>query len=82
MTVHYPYGTTIENCDKAVEKAKTKDNGVYKLHSRGLTYRVRNNCVTHYAAYGTIYEKAYGFLVEVGKYDHFKDDIKKILNKI
>jgi hypothetical protein len=72
MSVSGVYGTTTINCNLAVYKAKTKKDGVYRL--RGLCYRVRGGCVTHFAAYGDVYEKSYGFLISVGSYKHCSSD--------
>jgi hypothetical protein len=49
------------------EKSKTKKDGVYRF--RGVEYRVKNGCATHYAIGGEILEKVYGFVCVVGNYD-------------
>ena len=49
-----------------IDKAKSKKDGCYRLH--GIAYRVRNNRVTHFADYGEILERCYGFNVIIGKY--------------
>ncbi|AUR86353.1 hypothetical protein NVP1084O_146 [Vibrio phage 1.084.O._10N.261.49.F5] len=80
MSTSGEYGTTIENVNKVIEKAKTKNDGVFTY--RGLIYKVKGNRVRHLAAYGSLYELSYGFLCAIGKYDHFKDDPKKLLKNL
>lgn len=85
MSVNGKYGTTIENINLAVDKAKEKKDGVYKLS--GLFYLVRDKKVKFVAAYGEVYQCAGHFLVLVGRYNHTQDtaknkrDILKITNR-
>ena len=68
------YGPTIENFVLIVEKAKTKNNGVYTF--RGVTYLVKNNRVTHYASGGKILERYGYFDTQIGTYDRDSDAVK------
>lgn len=61
------YGFTTENCNKIIDKAKIKKDGVYKF--RGVGYRVRNGRVTHFSCSGNLYAFSFGFLVKAGSYD-------------
>ena len=60
------YGLTIENCNLAIDKAKTKKNGVYTM--RGFLYRVKEHKVTHYAYAYEILECFGHFNCKVGSY--------------
>lgn len=71
MSVSGKYGTTIDNCNLAIDKAKTKKDGLYCFS--GLYYLVKNNKITHYAAYGNIYQAVGVFLVKINSYDHCSD---------
>ncbi len=71
MSVSGIYGTTIKNCNLAIDKAKTKKDGLYCFN--GLYYLVENNKITHYAAYGNIYQAAGVFLAKINSYDHCSD---------
>jgi len=71
------YGLTIENQNKIIDLAKTKNDGVYSF--RGVEYKVRDHKVTHYAAGGQVLE-AYGhFNVVVGNYDGYPSSARKLL---
>jgi hypothetical protein len=72
------YGTTIENTNKAVDKAKSKKDGVYTLN--GMYYRVKEKCVTHIAGYGEILQRAGYFNVLVVKYNTSDECIKMMKN--
>ena len=71
MTTSGLYGTTIENCHAAKDKATQKKDGAYSY--RGLIYVVKDGKITHFAAYGSIYFNAGAFLVFAGSYKHFSD---------
>ena len=71
MSVSGKYGTTIENCNLAVEKAKVKRDGIYCF--RGLYYHVNNGRVKHFAAYGDLYAAAGHFISKIGEYKHTTD---------
>lgn len=71
---------TIVNQNAIINKAKTKNNGVYTL--RGIEYRVIDGRVTHYACLGKILEAAGHFNVECGNYDGYADSARKILKGI
>lgn len=58
------YGPTLTNIDAMYVKAKEKKDGVYNF--RGISYRVRNGNVTHYAANSQVIERCYDFHVIVG----------------
>lgn len=58
------YGLTIENEKIILEKAKSKKDGVYTF--RGVSYRVRDGRVTHFATNKDVLERVYGFNVMVG----------------
>ena len=66
-----------------INKAKSKKDGCYRF--QGIAYRVRNNCVTHFADYGEILERCYGFNVIIGKYKYSinSDEVgQKLLKQI
>lgn len=73
------YGLTVENCNLIKGKAKEKKNGVYTF--RGITYRVVDGRVTHYAYEREILENFGYFNCIVGKYEH-TDEMKKVLRKL
>lgn len=79
MSVYGEYGTTVTNCNKAIEKAKQKNDGVYKL--KGLYYRVKDHKVTHFAAYNNVYQFCYGFLVKIATLEskYGEDNCRKSL---
>lgn len=62
------YGFTQENQKLILEKAKTKRDGVFAF--RGVSYRVCDKQVTHFAHSGKILNYCHGFNVEVGRYEH------------
>jgi len=68
-------GFTIENHRLIVDKAKTKRDGVFSF--RGVSYRVRNGNVTHFAYGGTIYNFCHGFNVKVGQYKYMSSTSSK-----
>jgi hypothetical protein len=68
MERNMKYGPTIENTNAINEKAKTKNDGVYRF--RGIVYRVKNNRVTHIASNGKVLERAGYFNVEIGTYEN------------
>ena len=76
------YGLTIENQKLINEKAKTKNDGVYKF--RGVTYRVINNIAKFYASDGEVLQNEFGFNVVIGAYNrsYGQDDAVKVLKKI
>jgi hypothetical protein len=74
MATSGKYGTTIENTNRAIDKAKTKKDGVYTLN--GMHYRVKENCVTHIAGYGEILQRAGHFNVVVGTYTYSTECVK------
>lgn len=83
MSVSGQYGTTTKNCHLAIEKAKTKKDGLYCFN--GLYYLVKNNKITHYAAYVNIYQAVGVFLAQINLYDHCSDSSlnkKRIKQKI
>lgn len=79
------YGTTVTNCNLAIEKAKNKADGIYCFN--GLYYLVKDHKVTHYAAHGDIYEAFGVFISKIGQYNHTlstttnKKTIKKLLSQ-
>ena len=54
--------------DKIIKKAKDKKDGCYRYG--GIAYRVVDGRVTHFADYGTILERSYGFNCIVGNYEY------------
>jgi len=74
------YGLTLENENLIIEKAKSKQDGVYAF--RGIAYRVKDNKVTHSASNNEIVERCYGFNVVVGKYEYYSEHAKKALKMI
>ena len=78
MATSGKYGTTIENTNKAIDKAKSKKDGVYTLN--GMYYRVKDNCVTHIAGYGEVLQRAGHFNVLVGKYNTTDECVKMMKN--
>lgn len=66
----------IENLEAIRDKAKTKENGVYKF--RGIHYRVRKNAVTHYACNGEVLENYGNFHVCIGTYNTREDALKML----
>jgi hypothetical protein len=80
MTIKY--GLTIENQKLINEKAKTKNDGVYKF--RGVVYRVINNIAKFYARDGEVMQNEFGFNVVIGVYNrsYGQDGAVKALKKI
>ena len=80
MTIQY--GLTMENQKLINEKAKTKNDGVYKF--RGVAYRVINNVAKFYARGGEVLQNEFGFNVVTGAYNraYGLDDAVKALKKI
>ena len=74
------YGLTLENEKLIVEKAKTKNDGVYTF--RGVGYRVRNKVVTHFSSNGKILERAFGFNCVVGLFEGYNSSGVKALKGI
>ncbi len=76
------YGLTIENQKLINEKAKTKNDGVYKF--RGVAYLVINNTAKFYARDGEVLQNEFGFNVVIGLYNgaHGQDGAVKALKKI
>jgi len=68
------YGYDINNCNLAIDKAKTKKDGVYTF--RGFLYRVLKCRITHIASKGKILERYGNFDVEVGSYTFMQEAIK------
>jgi len=66
-----------------IAKAKSKKDGCYRI--RGIAYRVRNGCVTHFACNNEIIEFCYGFNVVTDTYDsdYASDEVgQKLLRTI
>ena len=59
-------GIKQELLDRIHEKAKSKNDGCYRLGN--VAYRVRNRRVTHCSVFGSIYEFSSGFMVHTGDY--------------
>ncbi len=80
MTIQY--GLTLENQKLINEKAKTKNDGVYKF--RGVAYRVINNTAKFYASNGDVLQSEFGFNVVIGVYtrSYGQDGAVKALKKI
>jgi hypothetical protein len=78
MATSGKYGTTIESANKAIDKAKSKKDGIYTMN--GMYYRVKENCVTHIAGYGEILQRAGNFNVLVGKYKTNDECVKMMKN--
>lgn len=74
------YGMSIENVNAINTKAKLKKDGCYTF--RGVSYRVKNNVVTHYACNGEIVERCFGFHVVIGKYDGYSEAGRKTLQTL
>jgi hypothetical protein len=50
---------------------------------RGISYRVREGVVTHYATEGEILERSFGFIAIIGAYDNTgQESGKKTLKEI
>jgi hypothetical protein len=73
------YGLNLINRSVIVEKAKSKNDGVFEF--RGVMYRVRNFKVTHFADNGEVLEPFVYFDVSLGKYDT-REDGRKLLKSI
>ncbi len=70
------YGYTIDNINIAIQKAKTKNDGIYTF--RGFKYRVVKNKIVAVAWNGKILQSFGHFDVELGTYNDSyksKDDI-------
>lgn len=70
------YGYTIDNINIAIQKAKTKNDGIYSF--RGFKYRVVENRIVAVAWNGKILQSFGHFDVELGTYNNeygSKDDI-------
>jgi hypothetical protein len=78
MATSGKYGTTIENTNKAIDKAKSKKDGVFTLS--GMYYRVKNNYVTHIAGYGEVLQRAGHFNVLVGRYERDNECVEMLKN--
>jgi predicted membrane GTPase involved in stress response len=68
-----------ENVAAISAKAKTKNDGIFTM--RGITYRVKNHHVTHYAVSGDILFVAGHFNYQVGSYmtaKEMKDKLRTI----
>lgn len=80
MTIKY--GLTIENQKLINEKAKTKNDGVYKF--RGVAYRVINNIAKFYASDGAVLQNEFGFNVVIGNYEisYGQDEAVKVLKNL
>lgn len=74
------HGLTIENEKYIIEKAKAKKDGVYQ--ARGVSYRVRDGRVTHYAHGGKVLERVCGFNCVVGGFSGFSAEAVRILKSI
>lgn len=75
------YGPTPENMAKVFAKVKEKEDGCYRM--LGISYRVRNKKMTHYAHSGKILEPFGHFDVQVGSYeDKYIDSALKALKLI
>lgn len=74
MGAYGKYGTTVENCNMAKEKAKSKRDGIYKLP--GLFYVVKDGRVPFVAAHGDVFCFAGHFIVLIGRYEHTQDTAK------
>ena len=74
------YGLTIENQKLIQEKASSKKDGVYDF--RGVSYRVRDKQVTHFACGGQILQPCFGFNCIVGSYDGYSDRRKASLKEL
>ena len=74
------YGMRIENVNAIIDKAKDKKDGCYMF--RGVAYRVRKGCVTHYASDGLILEACGVFNAQIGRYDGCTEAGKKMLRDI
>ena len=68
-------GLTIETVELIAARAALRKDGVYTF--RGVTYRVRQGRVTHYALDQKVSERCYGFLVDVGSYNGWGPDAAK-----
>ena len=65
--------------NKIVDKAKTKDNGVYTLS--GIVYRVRNNGVTHIIENRQIFQCCGHFITSIsGEYESLAVAVKTLKN--
>ena len=74
------YGLTSENRFLIIEKAKTKEDGVYCF--RGVTFKVKNFKVIAYAANGKVIQPAGHFDVLIGEYDGYHSEAKKLLKTL
>lgn len=72
--------TITDNLNAINEKAKLKKDGVYS-HS-GISYRVKNNTVTHIAYNGKILECHGIFNIQIGSYDGYHLTASKIMKTI
>ena len=69
----------IDLANKIIEKAKTKNDGVYSIG--GFTYAVKNNRFVLFSDhFGNIYQIAGNFNTSIGKVD--RSDIRKELNRL
>lgn len=71
---------TIENQNFIVERAKTKNDGCYKI--RGIAYRVVDGRVTHFGVNGKILEPHGAFNVSVGTCGLYDYEALKFLKEI
>ena len=74
MTIQY--GLTMDNQQAIMDKAKTKNDGVYKF--RGVAYRVINNHAVYFAADEQVLQMCYGFNVVIGRYEYSLDSINAV----
>lgn len=74
------YGLTVENQKLILKKAESKKDGVYDF--RGVSYRVRDKQVSHFACGGRILQYCHGFNCVVGSYDGYSDSRKASLKRI
>ena len=73
-------GMTLENMALIDGKARKGGDGVYRF--RGITYRVRNNRITHVAYGGKVFERCGYFNVEIGQYKVNYEDARKLLRTL
>lgn len=70
------YGLTLDNQQTIMDKAKTKNDGVYKF--RGVAYRVINNHAVYFAADEKVLQMCCGFNAVIGRYEHSLNSINAV----
>lgn len=68
-----------DDLNKIIEKAKTKNDGVYSMN--GISYRVRDNNVTHCVDYNNVLGVYGHFVTQVGSFDR-PHEAKKALKQL